>query len=191
MFKPFIVFICQPEQLAAMDKTANEHRALAGLPTLNPQENQTAPQSSMKSSPPAVPGASSRAPEAAKTPDTPTAASATQQQENSATDMVNSKTRDAENGPAGGQTGKPVPSQGGVGAGFSDADLDSLLESSDTEDKQRGGEGVSGSAKAVSVVGGEVTEQDLDDLLSMEMPQSGGPGQVSDPSQKVKGMMEH
>ena len=185
MFKPFIVLICQPEQLAAMDKTANEHRALAGLPTLDPQENQTTPQSSTKSSPPAVPGASSR------TPDTPTAPSATQQQENSATDTVNSKTRDAENGPAGGQTGKPVPSQGGVGVGFSDADLDSLLESSDTEDKQRGGEGVSGSAKAVSAVGGEVTEQDLDDLLSMETPQSGGPGQVSDPSQKVKGMMEH
>ena len=172
-----------------MDKTADEHRALAGLPTQDPKENQTAPRSNTKSSPPAVPGASPRAPEAAKTPDTPTTPSATQQQENSATDTVNSKTRDAENGPAGGQAGKPVPCQGGVG--FSDADLDSLLESSDTEDKQRGGEGVSGSAKAVSVVSGEVTEQDLDDLLSMETPQSGGPGQVSDPNQKVKGTMEH
>ena len=77
-------------------------------------------------------------------------------------------------------------SQAVSGAGFSDADLDALLMSDDAGHKVSDKASATSPAHGASQVKGEVTEQDLDDLLAMETPQICQPG-VSNTSHPVKG----
>ncbi|KAK7104595.1 cell death regulator Aven-like [Littorina saxatilis] len=174
--------IFSSEQVAAMDKSANEHRAQAGLPTLHQQQDNVSSQAASKSSS-TTSATSVMVSESSGTLKPST--SLTQKQQTSAIDSKNNTKSTATNLQEGSTETKTAEKKQGASFGFSDADLDSLLETSGTEKREGGGVGSTvQSENGVSREETDVTEKDLDDLLAMDASQSNGPALSSNTSQK-------